>query len=187
MIDIVCKQGLRKLSGINKLVLASRLSNLRIPKAPNEAKNFSRMKNALLYSSSYDLDEGICKDLHKNGGALLFSFSDIFPEYGFRRAIMLSKMRLAFASCRRNGANAIVCTMANENHLTRTAYELDAFKAVLGMTVHEKKHSDSIAKKLLVEKKASGEKNPSGAKSAVSGKKIPSADKKAVIQKQKRI
>jgi RNase P/RNase MRP subunit p30 len=120
-----------------------------MPKSQKEAIADARMKGALLYSSGYEFDDGVYKDLAKGNGALVFAFCDVLRESGFRRGIMISKMRLAFASCRKAGCGFVVCTMAkNENELRNDA-ELGAFMSVLGMNYHEKKFAGECAARLV--------------------------------------
>jgi len=98
--------------------------------------------------ASYEFDDGVCKDLARCGGAVLFSFSDILREKGFRRSIMLSKMRLALAACRNGGCGAVACTLAQNAAGLRNAREILAFMAVLGMGQEEKKASVQLLAKL---------------------------------------
>ena len=153
MIDIVSLQGLEKQKGIDSLVPAQTMKNFKCPKNSEEAKGVSRTKNALVYLHSYELDNGICKDLQKNKGAVVFSFRDILEQSGFHRSIMLSKMRLALAVCRKNGTGFVVCSMAKENDEVRSERELEAFMAVLGMNQHEIVHSKNLLEKLILETK----------------------------------
>lgn len=148
MIDIVFGGGLAKQKGISGLLQARLLKNFRQVKGSDEAKGIARTRNVLVYAPSYELDEGIYRDLQRNGGAVVFSFSDILSEQGFRRAILLSKMRLAFALCRKSGAGFVVCTLANEDNGARSAREIGAFMAVLGMNQHEKLHAEKLIAKL---------------------------------------
>ena len=149
MNDIVSSENLPLAHGIASAVAAQTLKNFRSPKNPAVARADCRMPHALLYSSLYEFDEGVFKELSKRGGAVVFSFSDILAEKGFRRAIALSKMRLAHDSCRKSGCGAVVCTLAKDAHALRNARELEAFMAVLGMNEHEKAHSIRIVERLV--------------------------------------
>ena len=102
----------------------------------------------LIYSPQYEFDEGVFFDLEKTGGAVVFSFSDLLYEKGFRRAITLSKMRLAFSSCRKKGCGFVVCTLANDENGLRSGRELVSFMSVLGMNEHEKKFCESTMDRL---------------------------------------
>lgn len=137
MIDIVFAENLRAAGG-TKPALAGALANFRQAKSQEEAKAAARVHGALIYAPGYEFDDGFCKDLKKNGGALVFAFSDILAEKGFRRAIVISKMRLALASCRKSGCGFAACTLAKNGNETRNARELEAFMSVLGMNQHEK-------------------------------------------------
>lgn len=149
MNDIVSSENLPLAHGIKAALAAQALKNFRSPKNPAESRSDCRMQNALLYSPLYEFDEGVFKELAKRRGAVVFSFSDILKENGFRRAIALSKMRLAYASCRKSGCGAVVCTLAKDAHSTRNARELGAFMALLGMNEHEKAHSEMAAERLV--------------------------------------
>jgi len=148
MLDLVLAESLPKLDGIDALVSASALHNFRETKA-NSSKGDARVKGALLYSSSYEFDDGAYLELQRSGGALVFSFSDILGEKGFRRAIVLSKMRLALAACRKAGCGFVACTLAKNEAGLRNARELVAFMAVLGMTQEERKYSKELLEKLV--------------------------------------
>ncbi len=148
MQDIVSGENLPRARGIKNSVLASALQNFRRPKDAKAAVSDARMQNALLYSPEYEFDDGIYKDLARKNGAIVFSFSDILKETGFRRAIVISKMRLAFAACRKSGCGFAVCTLANEEGEARNARELEAFMSVLGMDGHEKRFAERTAERL---------------------------------------
>jgi hypothetical protein len=122
--------------------------------APQEAKQFARVPKTLLYCQGYELDEGAIKELSEKGGALVFSFSDIIRESGFRRSILLSKMRIAYSICRDWNAGAVACTLANNENETRTGRELAAFQHMLGMNPQERAHSDELLEKLAGQTKA---------------------------------
>jgi len=149
MLDIVSAENLPCARGIKANAAAGAMKNFRQPKSADEAKTLARTKNILLYSPSYEFDEGIYKDLKKGGGAIAFSFSDACNESGFRRGITLSKMRLSFESCRRSGCGFLVCTLANEKNALRNAKELESFMAVLGMNQHEKAFAEKKAEMLV--------------------------------------
>ena len=146
MLDLVLAGDLPKLAGIDALVAARSLPNFRQPK--DAAKGDCRAKGALIYSPGYELDDGLCKELERAGGALVFSFSDILRERGFRRAIALSKMRLALSQCRKAGCGFVVCTLAQREGETRNARELTAFMAVLGMSREEREFSENTLERL---------------------------------------
>lgn len=112
------------------------------------AKSAARARGMLIYSPQYEFDEGVFFDLEKTGGAVVFSFSDLLYEKGFRRAITLSKMRLAFSSCRKKGCGFVVCTLANDENGLRSGRELVSFMSVLGMNEHEKKFCESTMDRL---------------------------------------
>ncbi len=148
MLDLVLAGNLPKLAGIERLVLASGLQNFRQPKDALAAKGDGRAKGALLHSPQYEFDEGTFKELARSGGAVVFSFSDLLLERGFRRAIMISKMRLAFGACRKAGCGAVVCTLAESGAGVRNARELASFMAALGMGQEEREFSENLLEKL---------------------------------------
>lgn len=148
MNDIVSGENLPHARGIKAAVAARTLKNFRSPKNQAEARADCRVQHALLYSPGYGFDDGVFKDLSKHSGAVVFSFSDICGEKGFRRAIMLSKMRLALDSCRKSGCGFVVCTLAKDENALRNARELEAFMAVLGMNGHEKAHAEECMEKM---------------------------------------
>jgi hypothetical protein len=144
MLDLVLAENLPKLAGIESLQTAKGLKNFRQPKDAAAARGDCRMKGALVHLPSYEFEEGSFKELAKSGGAVVFSFGGILPLKGFRRSIMLSKMRLAFSSCRRAGCGAVACTLAADERGLRNAREIAAFMAVLGMDQHERKFSEKL-------------------------------------------
>lgn len=149
MMDIVLAQGLPALEGITAAVPAQSLSNFRQPGSQNAAHADSRTKRAIIYSPSYELDDGVYKDAAKSGGAVVFSFSDVLKEKGFRRAIAISKMRLALSQCRKAGCDVIVCTLARDASGLRNARELSAFASVLGMNGAERKTAREAIERLV--------------------------------------
>ena len=98
-----------------------------------------RKKLALLHVSSYEADEGDLLELSRGKGALVFSFADVLGQRGFRRSILLSKMRLLLAACRKTGAAFVFASMAKTPEGMRNARELAAFASVLGATDVERK------------------------------------------------
>lgn len=152
MLDIVLAENLQKPAGIGYAANAMKLGNFRQPKGPEEARILCKAKGVLLYAPSYEFDDGVYMDLAKSGSALVFSFSDILHNDGYRRAIALSKMRLALAACRNAGCGFVVCTLAKKEGEERTGRELAAFMSVLGMDQHEKKASELLLGKLAAAK-----------------------------------
>jgi RNase P/RNase MRP subunit p30 len=148
MIDIVAAENLARARGIKRNAPAPLLKNFRMSKSAEAARSEARVKNILLHSSSYEFDDGVYIDLKKSGSAVVFGFCDILREHGFRRAIVLSKMRMALEGCRKRGCGAVVCTLAESEHELRSARELEAFMSVLGMNQHEKAHAEECAQKL---------------------------------------
>jgi len=148
MLDLALGNGLEKCRGIKQALPVQALGNFRAIKSAAESTHAARMKNVLLYSQSYELEDGACRELAKFQGALVFSFSDILRESGFRRAIVLSKMRIAFAACRKSGCGYVVCTLAKTQGEARNARELEAFQSVLGMNQHEKDFAERTLSRL---------------------------------------
>jgi hypothetical protein len=149
MNDIVSSENLPLAHGIKSAAAAQMLKNFRQVKNPGEARALCRIRGTLIYSAGYELDDGVIKDLAAAGGAVVFSFTDLLKERGFRRAIVLSKMRLAFSSCRKSGCGTVVCTLAANAASCRSARELGAFASVLGMTAQEKIHAEATARRLV--------------------------------------
>jgi len=146
MPDIVLVQELGTSIAGGSVVCASSLSNFfSVPNAL-AAKALCRKKNILLHVRSYEIDDGDMLELARAGSAFVFSFSDILSESGFRRAILLSKMRLVLAVCRKRGTGFVFVTLAKDVSSMRSARELSAFAAVLGMSDVERKTAE---KKLL--------------------------------------
>jgi RNase P/RNase MRP subunit p30 len=106
------------------------------------AKQFCRKKSALLHPANYEVDDGDLLELARAGGAIVFSFSDVLPERGFRRSILISKMRLLLSACRKRGTGFIFATLAKDASQVRSARELSAFAAVLGATDVERKAAE---------------------------------------------
>ena len=148
MLDLALGENIGRSRGITLAMPVSSLSNFRQIRSPSESTSIARMKNVFLYSESYEFDDGACKELSKYGGALVFSFSDILHESGFRRAIVISKMRLAFAQCRKSGCGFVVCTLAKESAQMRNSREIESFKSILGMNQHERGFADRTLERL---------------------------------------
>jgi len=146
MIDIVLASGLDAPKGLS-LIDGNKERRLKTS-SPASVKADARMRGVLLYSPPYEIEEGACVELARNGGALVFSLSDVLREGGFRRSIIISKMRLALAACRRAGCSSVAFTLAKRQEEVRTGRELAAFMAVLGMTDAERKHAKEIAETL---------------------------------------
>ena len=111
---------------------ASSLANLFSVPDSKSAKAACKKKSALLHVSSYEIDDGDLIELSRGKGAIIFSFSDILGEHGFRRAILLSKMRLLLSACRKTGAGFVFASMAKNADGVRNARELVAFAYVVG-------------------------------------------------------
>ncbi len=158
MIDLVLAENLPVARGIAEVSCVLRLKNFRQPKSAGEAVAFARMRDVLLYSSAYEFDGGVFSDLKKSGGALVFSFADVLAETGFRRAIAISKMRLAFSSCRKTGCGFVFCTLAKSSEQIRNAHEIGAFMAVVGLNQHEIGFAKECAEMLARETANSGGK-----------------------------
>ena len=149
MIDVVSAENLPKVDGIDALVAATALKNFVIAQNEAEARAGAKKKGVLLYVPAYEFDDGVCGELARSKGALVFSFADVLRQKGFRRAIVLSKMRLALAQCRRGGCAFAVVTLAKSWEELRNARELVAFAAVLGMNPQEKKIAEETAARLV--------------------------------------
>ena len=106
------------------------------------AKQVCRKKGALVHPSGYEVDDGDLLELARAGGAVVFSFSDVLSERGFRRSILISKMRLLLFACRKRGTGFIFATLAKDAAQMRSARELVAFAAVLGATDVERKAAE---------------------------------------------
>ncbi|MCX8198191.1 MAG: hypothetical protein N3F07_03300 [Candidatus Micrarchaeota archaeon] len=137
MYDIVMAKGLRCAKGIEENLLAESLKAFRQAKTHDDLEPLAKVKNVLLHFPQYELDEGACRQLAKSNGCLVFAFCDILAERGFRRGILISKMRLAAESCRKAGCGYVFCTLARGEHELRTARELRSFMAILGLSQHE--------------------------------------------------
>ena len=166
MLDLVLAGDLPKLAGIGTLIGVSSLQNFRQPADAAASRAESRREGALIYIASYEPDEGALVELARRNGALAFAFSDVLRERGFRRAIVLSKMRLALAACRRAGCGFVACTLARSEGGLRNAREISAFMSVLGMDGRERKFSGELLERLA----AGGRKNEGG---SAGGKKLP--------------
>lgn len=148
MHDIVLSTDLAKARGIGKVALASTLPNFKSCKEQKEARAFCKQKGAMLHFPSYEPDDGALVELSHSGGALVFSFSDILQEQGFRRAILISKMRLCLAACRRYKAGFVFCTLAGSQNEVRNSREIDAFSVVVGIKPEERKASERLLARL---------------------------------------
>lgn len=148
MIDIV-RFGLEGKEGSGRALQASALRGFFEVADAKSAKQFCRKKSALLHVSSYELDGGDLLELARAGGAVVFALSDVAGEHGFRRAIMISKMRLLLAACRKRGAGFVFSTLAADSSQMRTARELSAFASVLGATDVERKGAEKKADEIL--------------------------------------
>ena len=144
MLDIVSAENLPKSEGIDAQVAASTLKNFVSANDGAAARAGAKRSGVLLYVPQYEFDDGVCIELKRSGGALVFSFADVLRQKGFRRAIALSKMRLALAQCRRGGCAFAVATLAKSEQEVRNARELVAFATVLGMNNAERKNAEKI-------------------------------------------
>jgi hypothetical protein len=148
MLDLTFGKNLGRSAGISRTIPVSSLNSFLQVRLPSESTFAAKAKNSLVYCPSYELEEGAYGELKKSGGALVFSFSDIIQQSGFRRAIMISKMRLAFLQCRKSGCGFVVCTLAKSQHELRNAHELESFKHILGMSMHEREFADKTLERL---------------------------------------
>ena len=128
--------------GAGRALHVSSISNFFDAADARAAKQPCRKKGALVHPANYEVDEGDLLELARAGGALVFSLSDVISERGFRRAIIISKMRLLLSACRRRGTGFVFATLAKGASQMRSARELSAFAAVLGATDVERKASE---------------------------------------------
>lgn len=149
MQDIVLAENLPKPDGIDALFPASALKNFSPAADAASARNAAKRKGALLHSSSYEIEDGVLLEIAASGGAVLFSFSDVLKERGFRRGIILSKMRLLVSAARKRKCGFAVCTLAKNESEVRNARELTAFAAVIGFTDVERKGAEKRMAELL--------------------------------------
>ena len=148
MLDIVSAGDMPKADGIDALFPATALKNFSEIANAASARNAAKRKGALLHTSSYELEDGVLLDIAASNGAVLFSFSDVLRERGFRRGIILSKMRLLVSAARKRGCGLAVCTLAKNESEVRNARELVAFMAVLGMNDVERKEAEKNLERL---------------------------------------
>jgi hypothetical protein len=144
MDDLVLADGLQPARGIKRAAHAASLRNFRKINAPGDAKAAAKMKGCLVYSPSYEIDDGALLDIASSKGAVVFSFSDILPQSGFRRAITLSRMRLLLAACKRAGAGFVFCSLAGKQNETRNERELRAFAMVAGASQEQASQSEEM-------------------------------------------
>jgi hypothetical protein len=172
MKDIVLLDGIPLQKGISENLPAPSLSFFRKADNPRGARSCAKQKAVLLYCPSYEIDDGALVDMARLGGRVLFAFSDVLKESGFRRAILLSKMRLLVDAARRAGCHFAACSMANGGTEARNARELLAFAAFIGFTQDERAGMKGYLERLVPkepakEGKAAGEKrqpaHPAGA------------------------
>jgi len=128
--------------GAGRALPVSSLSNFFDAANALAAKQLCRKKFALVHPSGYEIDDGDLLELARAGGAVVFSLSDVVSERGFRRAIIISKMRLLLSACRKRGTGFVFATLAKDASQMRSARELSAFAAVLGATDVERKDAE---------------------------------------------
>ena len=140
--------------GAGRALPASSISNFFDVADAKAGKPLCRKKNMLLHVRSYEIDDGDLLELARAGSAFVFSLSDIMSESGFRRAILLSKMRLVLAACRKRGTGFVFVTLAKDASSMRSARELVAFATVLGVSDVEKKAAEKNLERLAGENNA---------------------------------
>jgi hypothetical protein len=86
MLDLVLSAGLPRLAGIDAAVPVSELKCFFRITSGEAAKGAAKRDGALLYFPSYEAEEGTLVELARAGGAVVFAFSDVLRERGFRRA-----------------------------------------------------------------------------------------------------
>ncbi|MFA6328150.1 MAG: hypothetical protein WCY41_01765 [Candidatus Micrarchaeia archaeon] len=128
--------------GAGRALPASSLPNFFEAANALAARQFCRKKGAIVHPSGYDVDDGDLLELARAGGAIAFSFSDVLSERGFRRSILISKMRLLLSACRKRGTPFVFVTLAKDASQARGARELSAFATVLGATDVERKAAE---------------------------------------------
>ena len=137
--------------GAGRALHVSSLSNFFEAADTKSAKPLCRKKSILLHVRSYDIDDGDLLELARAGSAFVFSFSDVLSESGFRRAIIISKMRLALSACRKRGTSFVFATLAKDASSARSLRELVAFATVLGATDVERKAAEKNIERLTWE------------------------------------
>jgi hypothetical protein len=145
--DIVCFE-LKESKGAMQALAASSIKNFSEAADARAAKPLCRKEGALVHLANYEIDEGDLLELSRRNGALVFALSDVLRERGFRRGILISKMRLLLAACRKRCAAFVFATLANDEGQMRSARELSAFAAVLGATDVERKGAEKRMKQI---------------------------------------
>ena len=143
MYDLVLSENLENAGGIAKSVFAPSIPNFKSCSG-KDARGFAKQKGMLLHAPSYEIDDGTLLDLARAGGAVVFSFSDIIKERGFRRAILISKMRLLLSACRRAKCGFVFASLAAGENSRRNSRELAAFSVIVGIDSGERKSSEKL-------------------------------------------
>jgi RNase P/RNase MRP subunit p30 len=143
MYDLVLSKDLENAGGIAKSVFAPLLPNFRSCES-RDASRAAKQKAVLLHVPSYEVDDGALIELGRSGGAIVFSFADMLKDKGFRRAILISKMRLLLAACRRAKCGFVFVSLADGRDSQRNSRELCAFSVIAGIDSGERKASEKL-------------------------------------------
>lgn len=157
MLDLALAESLPNADGIAATVFAGAVPSFSNCNSPQEARAAAKRKGALLYCRGYEIDDGALLEVARNGGAVVFAFCGVIGESGFRRAILVSKMRLLLSACRRAGAGFVFCSLASGRNGLRSKRELSAFASVLGATPEERKASVKLLEGIIGRQKMKGE------------------------------
>lgn len=151
MADIVKNKELECKVGKSKSIriFSGNIKNFFSSNSKKEVSRGFKTKNSIIHLSCYEFYPEELKNASRFGCTIAFSLSDLLCESGFKRAILLSKMRIALRACRENGVGFVVCTLAENQNQTRSCRELAAFGKAIGMTDIEIKNSDLKLRELF--------------------------------------
>lgn len=107
---------------------------------PKELASLAR-KCRLLHNPSYDAQEGWVSAAAQSGCAIVFSVCDAARLCGFKRGILISKMRILLSMCKKYGAKTYVCSLAQKEYEQRNRHERECFAMYLGMEKKEAKEA----------------------------------------------
>ena len=106
-------------------------------------------KCALIRSPQYDAQEGWVSAAAQSGCAIVFGVCDAARLAGFKKAILVSKMRMLVAMCKKYGAKICVCSLAQKEYEARNEHERLCFAMYLGLERKEAKEAVGLLGKKL--------------------------------------
>lgn len=109
-------------------------------------------RSDMLNQRNSGLNQVLCNLARKNGISIGFNIQELIKTKGVERAQILGRMKQNVVMCRKYKATMILASFAETIYDQKTAYELQQFGKIIGMTPKEAKEALSNIEKIVQDK-----------------------------------